>query len=245
MSLLSDRDPTVVRSDQERKVVFWWTVRRIEDHSDPAALTVNLTVWHDKVGKALRAELRNATRYDRGATVEAFWADDAVWTRRQFAGRYSKTGLYTFAEQTLAELRQADAAGDDLHVDLAEHAPREQVDSDRRTPDADTRETPALTAAREAFFDTRNVLRAVLEDLIEAETRAVHKTAADLTVEVYNDELAEPRGRLVTVNTAGQADQPDDALAERIADLLDEWAVAADTDCTEIVFSVLPPDTTR
>jgi hypothetical protein len=104
-------------------------------------------------------------------------------------------------------------------------------------PDAQTRREQA----REAFFDARDALRIVLEDEIEAEARAECPAATDLDVEVYNDELGEPRGRLISVNTdAGTADDQHDAIAERIAELLDEWAVVADVDSTEIVFRPLP-----
>ncbi|WP_055752604.1 MULTISPECIES: hypothetical protein [Frankia] len=95
--------------------------------------------------------------------------------------------------------------------------------------------------AREAFLDARDVLRIVLEDEIEAETRAACPVATDLDVEVYNDELGEPRGRLVAVNTdAGTADDERDALVELLAELLDEWATTANVDSTEIVFRLLP-----
>jgi hypothetical protein len=113
--------------------------------------------------------------------------------------------------------------------------------SDQPPCDADGRENSAIVAARSAFLDARDALRALLEDLIEVETRAVCPTATDLAVEVYSDELGGPRGRLITVNTVGPAGQQGaDSVAERIADLLHEWATTADADSTEIVFSGTP-----
>jgi hypothetical protein len=42
--------------------------------------------------------------------------DDPVWSRYQFVARYSTNGLREFAEHALADLRRADASGEDLHV---------------------------------------------------------------------------------------------------------------------------------
>jgi hypothetical protein len=131
MSLIADREPTVLEDDVRRRVVYRWTVRRIEDGSAPGTLVVNLTVWHDKAGKAFQAELRNATVDVRGVSVEAFWADEEVWSRREPVGRYSKTRLAGFAAKTLAELRRADADGEDLFVDLAGRVSRDRPDGDR------------------------------------------------------------------------------------------------------------------
>ncbi len=95
--------------------------------------------------------------------------------------------------------------------------------------------------ARKTFLDARDALRTVLEDEIEAETRAACPAATDLDVEVYHDELGETRGRLVAVNTAvGTADKQQDALAERLAELLDEWATVVEVASIEIVFRPLP-----
>ncbi len=104
-------------------------------------------------------------------------------------------------------------------------------------PDARSRREQA----REAFWDARDVLRIVLEDEIETETRALCPAATDLDVEVYTDELGEPRGRLNAVNThSGAADDHHDALVERLAEPLDEWATTANVDSTEIVFRPRP-----
>jgi len=90
---------------------------------------------------------------------------------------------------------------------------------------------------RDAFLDARDALRAVLEDLIEGETRKACPAASDLDVEVYTDELGEPRGRLIAVNTeAGPVDEHEDEVREEIAELLDEWAVTANADSTNICF---------
>ncbi|ABW11998.1 hypothetical protein Franean1_2568 [Parafrankia sp. EAN1pec] len=95
--------------------------------------------------------------------------------------------------------------------------------------------------AREEFLDARDALRIVLEDGIEADTRAVCPAAENLQVEVYADELGEARARLIAVLTDGSTDDDArDALAESLADLLDEWATTANVDSTEIVFRQLP-----
>jgi hypothetical protein len=95
--------------------------------------------------------------------------------------------------------------------------------------------------AREAFLDARDALRAVLEDEIEAATRAECPAATDLDVEVYTDELGGPRGRLIAVNTdCGTADDKHHALVELLAELLDEWATTANVDSINIMFRPLP-----
>jgi len=110
-------------------------------------------------------------------------------------------------------------------------------------------ETPAARAerrreqARNAWLDARDILRAILEDQIEEATRVLCPDATDVDVEVYSDELGEPRGRLITVNTAAGGTAPDDvedAVRDRLVDLLDEWATTANVDCTNICFRQLP-----
>ncbi|WP_096336104.1 hypothetical protein [Pseudofrankia asymbiotica] len=110
-------------------------------------------------------------------------------------------------------------------------------------------ETPYARAQRrreqvhDAFLDARDELRAVLEDLIEGETRAVCPAATDLDVEVYADELGEPRGRLIAVNTDEDeevTDEQEDTVRDQIVELLDEWAVTANADSVTICFRQLP-----
>lgn len=106
-----------------------------------------------------------------------------------------------------------------------------------RPPDTQSRREQA----REEFLDARDALRIVLEDDIEADTRAVCPAAENLQVEVYADELGEARARLIAVLTnGGTDDDARDALAESLGDLLDEWATTANVDSTEIVFRQLP-----
>jgi len=96
---------------------------------------------------------------------------------------------------------------------------------------------------RDAFLDARDELRAVLEDLIEGETRAVCPAATDLDVEVYADELGEPRGRLIAVNTdedEGVTGEQEDTVRDQLVELLDEWAVTANADSVNICFRQLP-----
>jgi hypothetical protein len=113
----------------------------------------------------------------------------------------------------------------------------------RLTALAHRRETPYERArrrreqVRETFLDARDELRAVLEDLVEEQTRAVCPDATGLEVEVYNDELGEPRGRLLAVETDGApTDEQHDAVTDRVSELLDEWATVANVDSTEIYF---------
>ncbi|CUU61001.1 hypothetical protein Ga0074812_15226 [Parafrankia irregularis] len=94
---------------------------------------------------------------------------------------------------------------------------------------------------RELFLDARDAWRGALEDEIETETRAIFPAAAYLDVEVYNDELGGPRGRLIAVNTdAGAAADDHHAINEILADLLNDWATTANVDSTKIYFSMLP-----
>ncbi|WP_200931477.1 hypothetical protein [Frankia sp. R43] len=103
-----------------------------------------------------------------------------------------------------------------------------------------TSDTPtSRERAREVFLDARDALRAVLEDDIEAGTRATCPAATHLDVETYHDELDEPRGRLLRVHMdTGPADDHLGTLGEALADLLDEWATVANAD-SEIVFRPL------
>jgi hypothetical protein len=123
MSLITDREPTLLAHPTDRKLIFQWTVRRVEDDSQPATLVVNLTVRHNAPGKEYTARLRNATNTDSGVSIERFGWNDPVWSRAQPVARYSRQGLLTFAEAALAALRQDDAAGEPLLVDLTETPP--------------------------------------------------------------------------------------------------------------------------
>ncbi len=136
MSLISDREPTIRVNDADRRLVYRWTLRRIEEGSDPGMLLVQLKVQHDRTGKRYYAELRNATLTDTNFLVESFGWNDPVWSRDEFVARYAKTGLRAFADRTFAELRRADAAGEDLHVDLTS-------DDRPSPPEVDT--TPDVT----------------------------------------------------------------------------------------------------
>jgi hypothetical protein len=92
---------------------------------------------------------------------------------------------------------------------------------------------------RDAFLNARDEWRQLVEILIEAETRAVCPAATELEVEIYTDELGEPRARLVTIVTdEGSADEDEQAVTEQISELLDEWSIVADPDTTDITFSL-------
>jgi len=129
MSLLSTREPTVLIDAIERRIIYRWEVRRVDDGKDPGLLVVRLRVHHIGWRKEYAAELRNATEADSGFTVESFALSDPVWSRREPAARYSRRRLPEFAAEALAALRDADAAGQPLHVDLAEAAPANTGDS--------------------------------------------------------------------------------------------------------------------
>jgi len=123
MSLITDREPKLFVNDADRRLTYQWTVRRVNEDTDPATLLVNLTIRHFGSSKEYYAELRNETETDRGVGITKFGMHDPVWQRRQPVARYSRKGLRAFAEQTLAALRQADAAGEALYVDLADTPP--------------------------------------------------------------------------------------------------------------------------
>jgi hypothetical protein len=123
MSLLTDAEPKVLFHQADRRLTYRWVVRRVDEDTDPATLVVSLTVRHDPSAKEFYAVLRNATETDRGISIERFGVSDPVWRRRQPVARYSRTGLRGFAAQTLAALRQADADGDELYVDLSATTP--------------------------------------------------------------------------------------------------------------------------
>jgi hypothetical protein len=117
--------------------------------------------------------------------------------------------------------------------------PRKRFLRIRRCAPPDTRSL--RERARDVFLDARDALRMVLEDEIEAETRAECPAASWLEVEVYTDELGEARARLIAVLTDDVTASDDlDAVAESISELLDEWATTANVDNTEIVFRQHP-----
>ncbi|WP_054571645.1 hypothetical protein [Frankia sp. R43] len=92
---------------------------------------------------------------------------------------------------------------------------------------------------RDTFLTARDEWRLLLEILIEGETRAVCPAATELEVETYTDELGEPRGRLISILTdEGSADKDEEAVTERISELLDEWSIVTDPDTTEIAFTL-------
>jgi hypothetical protein len=108
-------------------------------------------------------------------------------------------------------------------------------------------ETPRQRAERryekahEAFLDSRDDLRAVLEDLIEAETRALCPTATDLEVEVYFDKLNAYRARLIAVNAdETRLHAREDLVREAIGELLGAWAETANLDSMNIYFHQPP-----
>ncbi|KPM50248.1 hypothetical protein ACG83_41245 [Frankia sp. R43] len=123
MSLITEREPTLLVNDADRRLTYRWVVRRVDEDTDPATLVVNLKIRHHGPSKEYYAELRNETETDRGIGIEKFGWNDPVWHRRKPVARYSRKGLRAFAEQTLAALRLADAAGEPLHVDLVETPP--------------------------------------------------------------------------------------------------------------------------
>ncbi|MCM3883149.1 hypothetical protein [Frankia sp. R82] len=91
------------------------------------------------------------------------------------------------------------------------------------------------------FVDARDALRRVLEDEIENETRAVCPAATGVAVEIYIDELGEPRGRLIAVTTAaGSTEDQNEHLVELLAGPLDEWATTAHVASTDIRFHLQP-----
>ncbi len=92
---------------------------------------------------------------------------------------------------------------------------------------------------RDTFLTARDEWRLLLEILIEGETRAVCPAATELEVETFTDELGEPRGRLISILTdEGSADEDEEAVTERISELLDEWSIVADPDTTDIAFTL-------
>ncbi|MEX5635579.1 hypothetical protein [Parafrankia sp. FMc2] len=116
-----------------------------------------------------------------------------------------------------------------------------------RTALARRSETPYVRAqrrreqVRDAFLTARDEWRQLLEILIEGETRAVCPAATELEVETFTDELGEPRARLITIVTdEGSADEDEEAVLDRICELLDEWSIVANPDTTDIPFT-LPP----
>ncbi|CUU61010.1 hypothetical protein Ga0074812_15235 [Parafrankia irregularis] len=123
MSLITEREPTLLVNDADRRLTYRWVVRRVDEDTDPATLVVNLKIRHHGTSKEYYAELRNETETDRGIGIEKFGWNDPVWHRRQPVARYSRKSLRTFGEQTLAALRQADISGQPLHVDLTDISP--------------------------------------------------------------------------------------------------------------------------
>ncbi len=133
MSLITEREPTLLVNDADRRLTYRWVVRRVDEDTDPATLVVNLKIRHHGASKEYYAELRNETETDRGVGIEKFGWNDPVWHRRQPVPRYFRKGLRAFAEQTLAALRQADTAGEPLHVDLLDTPPADAA-SDTSPP---------------------------------------------------------------------------------------------------------------
>ncbi|WP_055752661.1 MULTISPECIES: hypothetical protein [unclassified Frankia] len=123
MSLITEREPKLFVNEANRRLTYQWTVRRVDEDTDPATLLVNLTIRHFGSSKEYYAELRNETETDRGVGITKYGMHDPVWHRRQPVARYSRKGLRAFAEQTLTALRQADTAGEPLHVDLVDTPP--------------------------------------------------------------------------------------------------------------------------
>jgi len=123
MSLITDREPKLFVNEANRRLTYQWAVRRVDEPPTPGTLLVNLTISHVGSSKEYYAELRNETETDHGVGITKYGVHDPVWQRHEPVARYSRTGLRAFAQQTLTALRHADAAGEPLHVDLAEMPP--------------------------------------------------------------------------------------------------------------------------